>query len=80
MPLIISNFEVTQDIEDGIVHVTFYKHGRYTIELYHDTEMNNEIITSPNWKKHPVVLWIGEENIYCPSVELAVKIVNGLEV
>ena len=77
--LILSDFTITEDIEDGIVHVTFFKYGRFTIELYHDTELNNEIITTENWKNHPVVLWIGEETIYCPSVELAVQIVNGLE-
>ena len=73
------NFEITEDIQDGIVQVTFYKYNRYCIEVYHSTELNNEIITTENWKKHPVVLWIGEDTIYCPSVELAIEIVNGLE-
>jgi hypothetical protein len=74
-----SQFTIGHDIENNIVHVTFYNYGKYTIEHYHDTELNNEILTTENWKKHPVVLWIGEDTIYCPSVELAIEIVNGLE-
>lgn len=80
--LTLLDFEISEDMHDDIVQVTFFKlsrHVRYTIELYHDTEFNNEIITKENWKYHPVVLWIGEQTVYCPSVELAVEIVNGLE-
>jgi hypothetical protein len=74
-----SQFTIGHDIENNIVHVTFYNYGKYTIEHYHDTELNNEIIEDITWLNHPIVLRFDEEYIYCQSLEMAIKIINGLE-